>query len=113
MMWSVTACGWETITTCELSSSTTSAPALDAIVLTMSVPAALSSVAITAHDGRPFHAGIPDRSLNAAAATGRWVAAITAVRSGGRSAAKASWNFPGSISNSGAVSPSRPVGYSR
>jgi hypothetical protein len=50
---------------------------------TTSVPAALSAVATTAHDGNDFQAGSADGSLNAAAATGRWVAASTAACSGG------------------------------
>jgi hypothetical protein len=51
----------------------------------------------------------PTRGENAISAAGRWVAAITAVCSGGRSAANASRNFAGSIANSAAM-PS-PSGY--
>jgi hypothetical protein len=47
-----------------------------------------------------FQAGSPDLSVNAAAATGRWVAAMRALSGKGRSAAKASWNLSGSIENS-------------
>ena len=42
---------------------------------------------------------------NGGSATGRCVAAITAVCSAGKSAAKASWNFAGSIASSTACSP--------
>jgi hypothetical protein len=59
------------------------------------------------------HAGGPEGSEKAASATGRWVAAITAVCSRGRSAASASWNFAGSIATSVAVSAPFPVGYCR
>ena len=76
----------------------------------MSVPAALSSVATTAQEGSLFQAGGPDGSLNAAAATGRWMEATTEAASAGRSAAKTSGRRAGSRKNSVAVSPSRPVG---
>src|ERR1700761_3645291 len=109
-MWSVTACGWENMITCEDSTSTMSAPARRAIERTRSAPAALSPVATTAQDGSFLQAGGPEASLNAAAATGRWVAAISAVVSGGRSAAKASGSSAGLIPNSTAVSPSGPAG---
>src|ERR1700750_1983066 len=109
-MWSVTACGWEIMITCEPSTSTMSAPARRAIDRPSSPPAALSPVATTAQDGSFLQAGGPEASLNAAAATGRWVAAISAVVSGGRSAAKDSGGQGGVLQNSTAVSPSRPVG---
>src|SRR5258707_3932983 len=96
-MWSVTACGWEIMITCEPSTSTMSAPARWAMDRTMSAPAALSPVATTAQDGSFFQAGGPQTSVNAAAATGRWVAAISAAVSGGRSAAKTSWSNAGLI----------------
>src|SRR6266545_7723329 len=112
-MRSTTACGCETMTTCEPSTSTLPAPARWAMERTTSLPAALSPVATTAHDGNDFQAGGPDTSLNAAAATGRWVAASTAACSAGRSAAKTSRKRAGSTRNSGAVSPLGPVGYSR
>jgi hypothetical protein len=54
--------------------------------------------------------GRPDTSVNAAAAAGRWVAAISAVVSGGRSAAKASRISAGLIANSTEVCPSGPAG---
>src|SRR5205814_8243925 len=78
-----------------------------------SAPAALSPTATTVHDGIVFQAGGPEASAKAAAAAGRWVAAMTADGVSGRSEAKASWNFAGSTMNSGAVSPSLPVGYRR
>ena len=87
-----------------------SAPARWAIDRTTSAPAALSPVATTAQDGNLLQAGAPDESLNAAAATGRWVAAISAVVSAGRSAAKASRIIAGLIANSTEVFPSCPVG---
>src|SRR6476646_1404356 len=109
-MWSVTACGWEIMITCEPSTSTMSAPARRAIDRTRSAPAALSPVATTAQDGSFLQAGGPQTSVNAAAATGRWVAAISAVVSGGRSAAKTSRSSAGLIPNSTAVSPPGQVG---
>src|SRR6202047_3732346 len=99
--------------TCDPLISTVLAPALWAIERMTSVPAALSPTATTAHDGMVFQAGGPEASLNALAATGRCVAAITADCFSGTSEAKASWNFAGSTMNSGAVSPSFPVGYRR
>src|ERR1700734_2184633 len=60
-----------------------------------SAPAALSPVATAVQDGSFFQAGAPDASLNAVTAVGRWVAASSAVVSGGRSAAKASRNSEG------------------
>src|SRR5438105_1475860 len=100
----------ETIMTCEPSTSVIVAPARSAIERTTSVPAALSPVATTAQLGRVFHAGRPFGSENASSATGRCVAPTIAANSTGRSAAKASWIFPGSIANSTAVSVPFPVG---
>ena len=62
-MWSVTACGWEIMITCEPSTSTMSAPDRWAMDRTMSLPAALSPVATTAQDGSFFQAGGPQTSL--------------------------------------------------
>src|SRR5438445_1542868 len=93
---SVTACGCETMITCEPLISTVLAPALLAIERITSAPAALSPAATTAHDGKVFQAGGPEASLNAPAATGRCVAAMTADCFSGTSEAKASWNFAGS-----------------
>jgi hypothetical protein len=73
--------------------------------------AALSPVATTVQHGSIFQAGGPDVSLNAAAAVGRWAAAISATVSAGRSAAKASRNCAGLTASSTAVSPSGPAGY--
>ena len=81
-----------------------------AIDLTRSVPAALSPVAMTAQDGRFFHAGVPMTSEKAASAISRCVAARTAACSGGRSTATTSWNLVGSTTNSVAVPP-LAVGY--
>src|ERR1700756_5373152 len=58
-MWSVTACGWEIMITCEPSTSTMSAPARCACDRTTSAPAALSPLATTAQDGSFFQAGGP------------------------------------------------------
>src|SRR3954452_14350360 len=44
--------------------------------------------------------GGPDGSVKASSETGRWVAAVTAACCAGRSAAKTSWSFAGSIANS-------------
>src|ERR1700749_2881927 len=96
-MWSVTACGWEIMITGEPSTSTMSAPARRAIERTRSAPAALSPVATTAQDGSFLHAGGPEASLNAAAATGRWGAAISAVGSGGSAAAHGAGSSAGLI----------------
>ena len=57
---------------------------------------------------QPLTSHKPDGSENAASATGRWVAAITALCAAGRSAAKASWNFAGSIASSTRLAPSGP-----
>src|SRR6476469_3928103 len=109
-MCSLTTSGLEIMITCEPSTSTISAPARRACARTTSAPAVLSPVATTAQDGNFLQAGGPDASLNAAAATGRWVTAISAVVSAGRSAAKASRIRAGLIANSTDVSPSCPVG---
>jgi hypothetical protein len=109
MITPVTASGCEIMITCEPSTSVTRAPARSAIDRTRSVPAALSDKATTAHDGRSFHAGAPDGSVNASSARGRCVAAISGVSSSARSAAKTSWSFAGSTVNSTASSPP-PVG---
>ena len=96
--------------TCEPSTSMMSAPARWASARTRSAPAALSPVATTAQDGSFFQAGGPDASLNAAAAIGRWVAAISAICWSGRSPAKASLVFGGLIANSTEVCPPCPAG---
>jgi hypothetical protein len=67
-------------------------------------------VATTVQDGSFFQAGGPDASLNAAAAIGRWVAAISAICWSGRSPAKASLVFGGLIANSTEVCPPCPGG---
>ncbi len=102
---SVTASGWETMTTCEPATSVIMAPARCAIERVRSAPAARSPVATTAHDGRSFQAGAVAGSENAASATGRCVAAMTAAVLGGKSPAKASRNFAGSTTNSAARAP--------
>jgi hypothetical protein len=62
--------------TWEPSTPTMSAPARSAIERTTSVPAALSPVAMTAHEGRSFQPGAPDGSERASSAKGRWVAVV-------------------------------------
>jgi hypothetical protein len=99
--------------TCDPSTSVMVEPARSAIERTTSAPAALSPVATTVQEGRCSQAGGPDGSENADSATGRWVAAINAVSSGGRSPANASWNLSGSITNSAAVPPPLTVGNCR
>src|SRR5262249_39547194 len=106
---SVTACGWEIMITCDPSTSVIVAPARSAMERTTSVPAALSPVATTAHEGNDFHAGGPEGSENARSAIGRWMAAITAACASDRSAANASWVFEGAIENS--VPVPLPAGY--
>src|SRR5205807_3488126 len=92
---SVTTCGCEIMITWEPSTSVIVAPARLAMARMTSLPAALSPVATTAQEGKVFQAGTPDGSENASSATGRWVAAMMAVCSAGRSAAKASWRCAG------------------
>ncbi len=77
------------------------------------MPAALSGDATTAQDGSDFQAGGPDGSVKASSETGRWVAAITAACSTGRSAANTSCSLAGSIANSVAVPAASAVGYCR
>src|SRR5215471_3755360 len=96
--------------TCDPTSSVIVAPARWAIERTTSVPAALSPVATTAQLGNVLQAGRPFASENASSATGRWVAPATATDAAGKSDAKASWIFAGSIANSTAVSAPLPVG---
>src|SRR6185295_13855066 len=103
MITSVTASGREIMITCEPETSVIVAPARSAIDRTTSVPAALSGDASTVQHGSDFQAGGPDGSVKASSETGRWVAAITAARAAGRSAANTSWSFAGSIANSVAV----------
>src|SRR4029450_5754225 len=97
--------------TCEPSISVIVAPARSAIERTRSAPAGLSAGGATVHEGRLFQAGGPDRSENPTSETGRWVAAINAACSCGRSAGDTSWNFALSTTNSVAVSAPLPVGY--
>jgi len=59
-MTSVTASGCDTMIRCEPGSSVMVAFARLAIDRVTSVPAALSPVLATAHDGSVFHAGTPD-----------------------------------------------------
>src|SRR5512132_2462749 len=110
-MTSATAPGWDTMITCEPSTSVMVAPARSAMDRTTSVPAALAGDASTVQDGSDFPAGGPDGSENASSETGRWVAAITAACWVGRSAANTSWNLVGSIANSVAVPAPSGVGY--
>jgi hypothetical protein len=77
--------------TCELSTSVMVAPARCASERMTSVPAALSPVATTAHEGNLLQAGDHAGSEKANSAMGRWMAAITAASSAGRSAAKISF----------------------
>src|SRR6266516_5384607 len=100
---SVTTCGCEIMITWEPSTSVIVAPARLAMERMTSLPAALSTVATTAQEGKVFQAGRPDGSENAPSATGRWVAAIRAACSAGRSAAKALWKCAGLIANSTAA----------
>ena len=48
----------------------------------------MSAVPITAHDGMVFQAGVPEGSDSVLAASGRWVAAMTAAWLAGRPLAK-------------------------
>src|SRR5215216_6332627 len=76
--------------TWEPSTSVIVAPARSAMERTASVPTTFSPVETTAQDGRFFQAGTPVGSENADSERGRWVAAIRAVCSTLRSAAKTS-----------------------
>ena len=96
--------------TCDPWTSVVVAPARRAMRRTTSLPAASSPVGTTAQDGRLFHAGTPVGSLEARAETGRCVTAITRACSPVESAAKASWNPSGSITNSTPGSVPSPVG---
>ena len=84
MITSVTVCGWEIMITCDPATSVIVAPARCACARTTSVPAALSSVATTAHDGMLRHAGRPFGSENARSETGRWMAALDRGLLGGK-----------------------------
>src|SRR5215468_1376686 len=97
---SVTTPGCDIIGTWDASTWVISAAARLAMDSTTSVPAALSLVATTAHDGSFFQAGAPVFSPNAATETGRCDRAITAACCSGRSAANASWNRATSIDSS-------------
>ncbi len=81
--------GCDTSTACEASISTVCGGAARcAMKRVFAVPMVLSWVATSAHDGIVFQAGGPEASVNVATASGRWPAAINAVFSAGRSAAK-------------------------
>src|SRR5580693_1112385 len=56
---------------------------------------ALSAVPITAHEGTVFQAGVPEGSDSVLAASGRWVAAMTAAWLPGRPLAKQPGTRPG------------------
>src|SRR5215217_7575613 len=96
MSW-VAASGWDTNETCEAATSTIVALARSAMNRWSAGGIALSWVPSRYQHGSVFHAGGPDgAAANAAAAYGRWVAAITAAVAGSTSAAKASRNASGS-----------------
>src|SRR4029453_18870991 len=65
MIPSATASGWETMITCEPSSSVIVAPARSAIERVRSAPAALSPLETTARAGRVFQAGARRGTLRA------------------------------------------------
>ena len=75
---SVTASGWETMTTCEPASTVIVALARCAIERVKIGAGGTIAVATTAHDGRSFQAGAVAGPENAASATGRCVAAMIA-----------------------------------
>ena len=82
-----------------------------AIARVTSVPAALSPVLTTAHDGSVFHAGGPDGSENTPPRLGAgWRPGAPPPRAAG-SPAKTAGNFAGATSSSTAVAVPSPVGY--
>ena len=87
------ASGCDTKETCEAGTSTIVAFARSAMYRCSAGGIALSSVPSRYQHGSVFHASWPEGvPANAAAAYGRYAAAITAAVAGSRSAAKASWN---------------------
>src|SRR4029453_19278908 len=80
MITSATAFGWETMITCEPSSSVMSAPARSAIERVTSAPAAVSPVATTAHEGFDFQAGGAELSAKPAPPARRWARAHARAR---------------------------------
>ena len=96
MSW-VAASGWDTNETCEAGTSTNVAVARAAMNRGNAGGIARSWVPSKYQHGNVFHAGGPDGvAANAAAAYGRWVAAITAAVAASTSAAKAAPNPSGS-----------------
>jgi hypothetical protein len=96
MSW-VAASGCDTNETWEAATSTIVAFARSAMNRWSAGGIALSAVPSKYQHGNLFHAGGPDgAAANAAAAYGRWVAAITAAVAGSTSAAKVSRNASGS-----------------
>jgi hypothetical protein len=88
-MKSATTSGCESSTTCEeLTSTVRVGAARLAMNRVFAVPIVLSWVATSAHAGIVFQAGGPETSRKACSASGRWPAAMSAVFSAGRSAAK-------------------------
>src|SRR5918996_5190716 len=95
MSW-VAASGRDTNETWEAGTSTIVALARSAMNRWSAGGIALSSVPSRYQHGSVFHAGGPDgAAANAAAAYGRWAAAIPPAGSGSRSAGKASRNVSG------------------
>ena len=80
---SVTAWGWEIMTTCEASISVIVAPVRSVMKRRASVPTALSPVGITAQVGSTFQAGFVVGSANASSAIGRWTPGTRPPRSPG------------------------------
>ena len=84
----VTTDGSEMRDRCPALTSVMRAPARRAMNVSSAGGMTWSAVPITAQDGMVFQAGGPDGSVNALAASGRWVAAMTAAWLAGRPVAK-------------------------
>ena len=84
----VTTDGLEMRDRCPALTSVMWAPARWAMNVWLAAGMTWSAVPITAQDGMVFQAGVPNVAANALAASGRWVAAMTAAWLAGRPLAK-------------------------
>ena len=101
--------GWETIETCEATTSETVAPARSAMLRCVATGMTRSSVPITAQLGIDVHAAASVGAMFAPSAMGRWLAAISQRSASGRSWAKDSCTADGLRNAS--TSPSGAPGY--
>lgn len=84
----VTVCGSVIMDKCPACTRVMRAPARWAMRVSSAGGITWSVVPITAQDGTVFHAGVPEGSFRALAASGRWVAAMAAAWPAGRPEAK-------------------------